>query len=130
MKIIKKILMGGIILSFSVFLSGRSFAAPLKLDADGHLGFLGNSPTLANCGSGVVVLGSTDNAGELSIPSGSTNPCTVVFSNPYDQSPTCVITTQVPTVFFTNIDTAQFVIDSSSSGQSFAGAVWYHCFAL
>jgi hypothetical protein len=131
MKFTTKILLGGMILSSSLFLSiSISAAAPLKLDAQGHLGFTGGPPL--SCDPNVTVTG-TDNAGVIIFPPNSGfADCSFEFNQPYLTAPTCFVSWSDPSVHNLFIDTAtnNFFIQSGDISNQIVGKVFYHCFSL
>jgi hypothetical protein len=63
----------------------------LGIHTNGHFSLGGTSPTLGTCTNGGVVTGSHDTAGAIAF-TGSNSSCAVVFGEPYDNIPFCVMT--------------------------------------
>jgi hypothetical protein len=136
MNFTKKFLLGGVLLSSSLFLSvSISAAGPLKLDAMGHLGFTGGAPRPDDTSPGSdcnVQPTGTDNAGLISFPiSSTTSGCTFDFNQPYVNQPTCVVSADNSLVHDLHVSTNQqsFFIETGDGSPLISG-VYYHCFAL
>jgi hypothetical protein len=136
MKLTKKILIGGVLLSSSLFLSVPiSAAGPLKLDANGHIFYPGSPPTPEASCSDVAVEG-TDNAGFFQVPAQNVTrtSCFFTFSQPYSFKPACVVSWggEFVDTLTINTDTTGFLISvRNPTVASLNGSVInYQCVAV
>lgn len=85
---LKKLLHAGLAL---VLTTGLALAA-FNLGFDGKIISQGSGtlPVLSSCGTGTMVVGSSDTAGTFSTT--GTTGCTLTFNVPYATAPTCVVT--------------------------------------
>lgn len=66
------------------------------LHTNGHFSMGGTAPTLGTCANGSIVTGSHDSAGAVSF-AGANSSCAIVFGEPYDNVPFCVVSGAVAT---------------------------------
>lgn len=65
-------------------------AFSLAISTTGHINSQGPTPTMGACGSGPSVAG-TDNAGSITVGSGVPLSCAMVFAQPWNKTPACVM---------------------------------------
>jgi hypothetical protein len=107
----------------------------LKLDANGHLGFTGNPPTLdPDCGS--TEFEGTDIAGGITFLGGEgVTRCDVIFNQSYSTNlqsrPACIISWAAEAIGTITITTGPTGFTMrTEGGAQFAGDVYYLCVAL
>ncbi len=103
-----------------------TIAAGSDIATAGHFRSNGTTPTLSSCGSGATITG-TDNAGQISNPSGGITACTVNFHTAFSGNPVCIVQTYAnatPVTIINGVNTASFTADWTSS---FTGTWFYIC---
>lgn len=66
----------------------------VRTDLYGHLEFGGNAPTLSACGTGPSAVTGTDVGGSFTMGSGNPTSCTLTFSAPWKNPPSCIANNQ------------------------------------
>lgn len=105
--------------------AGAGSSADVSIGRSGTNGALrvfgGTTPTQSatTCGTGPTIVGN-NRRGSVTLGTGPTLPCTIVFNGTWTNAPTCylnpdVLTTATTTVRATGVSTTQFVITSTAA---------------
>lgn len=96
-----------------------------RVAANGQLQWKSNAPTLSSCGTTPSIAGH-DNAGKITIGTGTVTSCTVTFVGTWANAPACVVTGN-STARTLAASTTTTVLTITSSANMASDVISYHC---
>lgn len=100
-----------------------------QVDQAGHMSASSTTPVLSSCGTGPTIRGN-DNWGEVTVGSVTASGCTITFSTPYINAPSCHVTNQnmsvVNALTYTVSTTALTILQTGLT----SAKINYSCFGL